>query len=253
MDIDKSISRTILTLPGLKVTMGVVLSDDDIMNPNQVGFYNGKIKIGTKQVSDTETHLYYDLSYVPFVTIKPSWKLYHDRGRSAMIVMTQKNQHTIVKGFKRMVRRFYEEDMFFEREGVLKAYATKDEWVEYIRTDKDSILLTPITITDQSDGIVYEGVNMVVNKQDINIGMSIDELETLTYTLEHVDMFLYSQAIINAYLAIKSARTLVLVKNTEEAMQYIDRETLFKDSGAETKKEVVETSTESLLSKLRGY
>ena len=226
-EIDKSINRTILTIGQCKLIFAIILSDDD---PNILGaqkkFFNGpKLRDTSREVDNNTIHHTIDLNYTPMVYIKANSKLFWDRGRKAMIIMTMRNQHIIVEAFKRMMRIMHE-DVFYMENGVLQRYALKDEWIvrEY-PSQKDSFVLTPTIIKDESDGRLYEGVNMLMNDSEIYIDFTFDEFMAVFNALTRIDLFLYSQALLNFYIEYK--KHLDVEHRESKVDPMADRKTLF--------------------------
>ena len=127
--------------------------------------------------------------------------------RKKCLIVNPKNQHLYVKAFKDILKILYDEknDPFYQKNGHLYTYALKNSQI--IRVHNAGINnvfeLKPAVIMD-NDGIEYEGASLAINMTN-NIGpLYLDELEAVYHTLEKLDIFLYSQALLNFYFAYKS-------------------------------------------------
>lgn len=243
-EIDKAINRTILSIGQCRLTFAIILSDDDpnILGAQQNRYHNGpKLRDTSREVDNNTIHHNIELNYTPMVYIKANSKLFWDRGRKAMIIMTMRNQHIIVEAFRRMMRIMHE-DVFYMENGVLQRYALKEEWIvrEY-PSQKDSFVLTPTLIKDESDGRLYEGVNMLLNDSEIYIDFTFDEFMAVFNALSRIDLFLYSQSLLNFYIEYKKH---VEIEHRETKIDPMaDRKALFTVENPQIKGEEFVQST----------
>lgn len=70
---------------------------------------------------------------------------------------------------------------------------TEQVFISYIN---QGIIMKPVVLYDDRD-VSYEGVRIFINKLDNFVDLTIDMFEGLVYTMEKVDLFLYSQEIVN--------------------------------------------------------
>ena len=225
-DIVKTISRHILRVQNVIVKMVVPLIDKetgaDLINDSAKEMPNDR---------PTEHSIY--LEHFPFVVIEIKNKnLNFLEPRARMVIMTPKTQPVIVKALKHFIKEvFYErEDVFFVREGKTELYSVTEDMITrvYNAGDKNNMLLEPVVITDQSDGTTYEGCRLYLNSSTNSVDLTVDQIESLYYTLSKIDIFMYSQALLNFYIAMNS-KTVFIGANHVHSVE--KRQNLFKVPG----------------------
>ena len=197
-EIDKSISRTILVVGKIKVTLVVILNE--VGTPQKPA--RRKIWVSKREVEHTVVRSI-GLDYFPFVTILNADSPIDDF-RKSMVVMTMKNQHRVVKAFRKMLRVLYQEDIFFMDGNTIKRYELQEDWIVRCNTGKDIFVMAPTVVVDINDGKSYEGVQLSINRDEIYAELTLDEFEAMVHILEKIDLFVYSQELLNFYYGIKT-------------------------------------------------
>lgn len=119
--------------------------------------------------------------------------------------MTNRNQHIIIKAFEQMKKIIYRDDVFYTRDGLLFTYHIETDMIvkELGAGPNNNFVLYPVVITMEGEDRQYEGVRMYLNGSDIYTDLSIDEFEATLFMLKKIDIFTYSQSLINCYLLMK--------------------------------------------------
>ena len=186
-DVYKQISRTIINKLTIKM-MKITHKDDDSLFTDRMVPKNEK------------TDHYLNLNYFPMVVID-----FIDRSiqwdRNMKIIMTSKNQHAILSGMKKMIKIIYDTDIYYLLDGKLKMYSLEDKHVVKIFNagNNNNIILMPSVVID-NDGKEYEGIRVMINKTMYSVDLSIDEFEALYFNLDRIDMFVYSQILLNYFI-----------------------------------------------------
>lgn len=163
-----------------------------IFDKNQNSFHNDFVMSNTK---------YLKLSPTSFLTLDISDKDW-DSSKSVLIIPNA--IYSLKESFKDMIKIMREEKIYaLKKNGELVIY--KDEARRFIRkipllSTNHVILLEPAIIYDNND-IGYEGLNMFLNNSNNLCQIPIQHFESLWYTLETTDIFLYTQECMN-YIAI---------------------------------------------------
>ena len=145
------------------------------------------------------------LSASPLLILAPAardaWGKY---GAQGCVFINATNKRSVVKMMKKMWKLVCSNDVFFNEHDECKMFAPKDgkSYSMSMRVGKSSTLtLTPIIITD-IDGYTYEGVRLMMGGE-ATVDLVSDEYELLYRTLKNMDVFLYSQALLNFYVGYK--------------------------------------------------
>lgn len=147
---------------------------------------------------------YMNLDIQSFLTLE-----YRDKNvawdRSQSIVINQRNLHVIVNDMGKMIKHIYGNDVFKHdaAKGHSVVYAEDIEKYTvrmYNLTANQRIVLKPAMIMGDSEEM-YEGVIMYINNSDNVVELVVDAFESLYNTLKRIDLFLYSQSIVNYYAA----------------------------------------------------
>ena len=64
--------------------------------------------------------------------------------------------------------------------------------------------MAPTVVVDINDGKSYEGVQLSINRDEIYAELTLDEFEAMVHILEKIDLFVYSQELLNFYYGIKT-------------------------------------------------
>lgn len=182
------LSRTILYLRELVIRIHVKLQDDNFNYYNEFK-YNNKI--------------YSRLEPGVFLTLEMN----KDKGSFAPdknILITQVNINSVLNAFKTVQESIYEQKIFGKRDNEIFAYEdmVKKYTVKIVLPRSNyAMIIKPSVVYDENE-ISYEGVRLFLNKIENIINLTIDEFETVIHTLSQIDLFQYSQLLLN-YIAIK--------------------------------------------------
>lgn len=128
-----------------------------------------------------------------------------DWDASKSLLIDQRNIYQITKGFEEMRDNLYKKDLFFmDKKKNIKIHSDliDDNTVRIFNSQSNQrILLRPAVIMDDQD-ITYEGVIIYINKTENYVELPLDAFESLVYALEKVDMYLYSQLLLNYYVTM---------------------------------------------------
>lgn len=130
------------------------------------------------------------------------------------ILINELNLVKVVKGFRNMHKNIYSGGIFAQdKNGKVIIYADRvRECTEAIRIGVQHMLLVPAIIEDDS-GLTYEGVILYLNNMENVVELPIDWFEGMIRVLEKIDMFQYSQLLLNFYMSFtKSTEQLNEVK-----------------------------------------
>lgn len=130
------------------------------------------------------------------------------------ILINELNLVKVVKGFRNMHKNIYNGGIFAQdKNGRVIIYSDKArECTEAIRVGIQHILLVPAIIEDDS-GLTYEGVILYLNNMENFVELPIDWFEGMIRVLEKIDIFQYSQLLLNFYMAF--------TKNNDEKMNEV--------------------------------
>lgn len=224
-NIDKSISRTIARIGWLDIKMSIPLQGDQTPLLQDYEAPDGE-----------NVQHYISLNHFPMVIIECARKEFKKYKRKKSLIMTNRNQHIIVKAFEKMKEILYRDDLFYTRDGYLYTYHIDEDMLvkEYGAGANNNFVLYPTVITMEGEGKQYEGVRMFFNESDISLDLSIDEFESALNVLKKIDIFVYSQALLNFYMTYKD-------KIEKETVKPAKRKNLFKEPPPPPKEQVVST------------
>lgn len=183
----ETISRTILKYNNMVLKLIVKLKDD---NKLFIGEYNNNNK--TSIVLNPNAYLSLYLNDENDKTF--------DKSRGFMI--GQGNIGIVIRAFKNVLRNMYKQDIFINQNNKIIIYEDMaKKYSESVRIPNTtySLLIVPSVIYDENE-TTYEGVTIYINKLENMLPLAIDEFENLVYTLENIDIFTYSQLLINFVL-----------------------------------------------------
>lgn len=195
------ISREILNLGRkLSVKMNVALVNEN--NSSFINLYAKPNDVSMKGISLNPG------CFVSFEYKDGTWS------KDKTILINELNLAKVVKGFKNVHRNIYEGDIFAQtKEGRVVIYQDRArECTESIRVGTQNMLLVPAVIQDDN-GLTYEGVILYINNMDNFIELPIDWFDGIIRVLDKIDMFAYSQALLNFYIGFRENEE---VKNSTE-------------------------------------
>lgn len=192
----KKITRTILNIQknlSLKLHVSLTTVDEN----GQKKIFHNKYEYGGEK--------YINIDSTPFMTLS----LKTDSAvwdKSSGIMITPMNIVHVVNAMERLLKAIYSDDIFaVDRNDKIVIY--KDMVEEH--TEKvynlgmnQRLIMKPAIIMDYND-IEVEGVVLYLNKPENSIGLGIDAFESLLYNLKSIDLFTYSQMLLNYYLIQK--------------------------------------------------
>lgn len=126
--------------------------------------------------------------------------------KSKTIIIDQKNIYQIIKGMKKIIDDIYDRDKGIfaikkNKETVIyKEQAERSTVKLYNLNYNQRMVLTPAIVYDENE-VSYEGVVMFMNKSENYVEFPIDAFEALYYCLEKADLFVYSQELVNYFIA----------------------------------------------------
>lgn len=194
-EIDKSITRTILRVGWLDIKMMIPLVDEK----------EALIDDYSKAINATDTNHYLSIKHFPMVIIDCTKKELSKAGRKKSLIMTARNQSTIVRAFQEMKEILLRDDVFFIKGNMLFTYELTDALIvkEYGAGNNNYFVMHPTVINMVGEDRQYEGVRLYFNGMDISVELAVDEFEAVLNVLKKIDIFLYSQALINFYMIYK--------------------------------------------------
>lgn len=184
MKIPNSLSRNILRFKGLTLRLQVRLIKDD----GKV--FHNEFTFGDKS--------YIKLEPVTYLILELD-KINDEFSPDRSVIIGQGNIHLYVKKMKELIKDIYNEKIFATKGNEIVLYSDMSrKFTKAIQVPgmNQSMMMVPAIVYDENE-VSYEGVNLYFNKPENVIGLSIDEFEALSYTLEHIDLFTYSQVLIN--------------------------------------------------------
>ena len=146
-----------------------------------------------------------------FVTLNPSVFLSlaiidkEDWDKSKSIMINQRNIYQIIKNFRILLKNIYRDEIFaMDSKGKNIIYSDMaDKYTQKIYNlgmINQRLIIKPSIVFDEND-VSYEGVIMYINNSENFVELPIDAFESLYYTLEKMDIFAYSQQLLNYYVS----------------------------------------------------
>lgn len=185
------ISREILNIgKKLSVKINVNLVGDN--NKSFINQYAKPNSVTMKGISLTPG------CFVSFEYKEGAWS------KDKTILINELNLAKVVKGFKNVHKNVYDGEIFAQnKQGQVVIYQDRArECTEHIRIGTQNILLQPAVVQDDS-GLTYEGVILYINNMENFIELPIDWFDGIIRVLDKIDMFTYSQLLINFYMGFK--------------------------------------------------
>lgn len=183
------LSRTLIGFKTLMLRIHVKLKEE---NGDFKFNYHNEFEFGGKGYVKINPSVYLSLEVINKDDV-------YDKSRSLLI--NQNNMYKIIMFLRRLIKNIYNKEVFVMRNGELVLY---DEMVKKYQerlqiSDTGAIIGQPAIIYDNNESS-YEGVHLFINKT-VNVAeLTFSELESLLYTFEKIDLFQYSQAMLNYYL-----------------------------------------------------
>lgn len=189
----KKITREILNIQknlSLKLHVKLILVDE-----------NGKNRLFHNEFEYAGSN-YIKIDNMPFMTLDykerdSDW----DKSRSIMI--TPMNIVHVVKAMNRLLDAIYGDDVFAVNSQnkivIYKDMVEKHTEKVFNLGMNQRLVMKPAILLDHND-VEIEGVVLYINKPENVVELSIDAFESLVYNMEKIDLFTYSQLLINYYV-----------------------------------------------------
>lgn len=162
---------------------------------------NGGRKDNFHNLFTIEGNSYLKLDLQSFLTLELTdgeWS------RDKSIVIDQRNIYHVIKGFEKSLNAIYHGGIFAtNKKGDIVIYSDMVEkhTVRLFNIGPNQrMVIKPAIIYDENE-ISYEGVVLYINKTANYVELPIDAFEALYYTLKETNIFVYSQLMINYYIA----------------------------------------------------
>ncbi len=150
------------------------------------------------------------------------------------IVINQRNINEIIKGMKKSLDAIYNDNIFaFNTNDEIIAYSdkVKQHTVKLFNIGNNSrLVIQPAVIFDEDEQITYEGVVIYFNSTKNRVELTIQAFEALYHTLDKIDIFVYSQTLINFYInfinkvEVTETEVAKKPKKRKHLLENIDRE-----------------------------
>lgn len=191
MDV-KKITRTILNVQrNLVLKLHVKLISEE--NGEKHSFHNEYEYQGAT---------YIRIDSMPFMTLdiidkESVWS------KDKSIMITPNNIVHIVRAMERLLDAIYGDEIFaVNAKDQVVIYKDKaDEYTQRLFNIgmNQRLLIRPAKIYDHNE-VEMEGVILIINTPDNVVELSIDAFESLVYNLKKIDMFTYSQLLLNYFM-----------------------------------------------------
>lgn len=125
---------------------------------------------------------------------------------SKTFTINQRNLHNVMVGLQKMQRRLYAEDLDIftvnkkEELFINNELAQQNAIVISDKLKQQFIRIVPALVFDDADKS-YEGVTMYINNPDNAVNIMIDAFDALVMAVSNIDLFVYSQMLVNYYVA----------------------------------------------------
>lgn len=124
----------------------------------------------------------------------------------------------ITRGFKEIIDKLYTQPIYYTDEnGELHVYREMVETntVDIAMKFGQRLIMKPTVIYD-IDEVSYQGVVLYVNKTANYCQLSLDELEAVYHVMTKIDLFAYSQALLNYYVAMQHEGKIEVTETKKE-------------------------------------
>lgn len=194
---DLKITRKIYEKQNIVIKMNVPLQKENYRGETQ-RFHNEYVNDDNKK--------YITIEMDPFITIEMKDKGPWDKKKS--IIVTDDNIQTLVRGFEQIIENMINGGVFARTaSGQSVAYGDKIKENTVILNNMlgtQYVMLQPgIYYDEQDDGMSYECCLMYFNRKDLFIPLTVDVLASVYHKLKQIDIFMYSQMMLNYYIMSK--------------------------------------------------
>lgn len=119
---------------------------------------------------------------------------------SKSIMITPINLPSVISCMKTIIHDIYNEKIFaVKKSGEIVIYSDlADKFTQHVPllNSQSALVIKPAVVYDENE-VSYEGVYMCINKIDNIIDLPIQLFESIVYILERIDLFAYSQLLLN--------------------------------------------------------
>ena len=207
----KSVSRRIARIAGFEIWMGVLFPTEEDRN--------APVKIYRK---GDDISLY--VNYPAFVSLElpVDKEMRNANWMDRRVTFTAVTLETFADALEEMLEKFNRDDIFYLMDGKLCMYPQKEDHIVQVKIKDHYIRLAP-TIVDDFEGNVYEGVEICINRK-ANFGrMTFRELKALWKIFCKIDLYEYSQLLLN-FIGPKT------IFRTQEEEEDLDKTKFLLDS-----------------------
>lgn len=193
MSIDK-ISRTLVSFPSARLRVRVHVRLSTKRDNGDIVSYHQEYKFGGNE--------YLSIDTFPILTLEMTKSDDSEWSADKNVMLSQKNLFSVIQAFKKVLKAIYKEDIFAYNDKELIAYKDEvDKYTEkvYNLGGNQRMIIRPAVVFNVNDE-AFEGVNIFLNNTYNVVNMTIDDFECLIYNLEKVDLFAYSQLLLNYYM-----------------------------------------------------
>ena len=184
----RSVTRTVFNLAGFDVAVTVLVPRDK----NPIKIYEQK----GEEFDSVELSLYLD--FPSFITITlPKNNMTKD-------IPYQKLKFAFGPRWKKafelflgeFIKTFERDDIYYLEQGKLKMFMDLPTDINKVFKIGENVIELRPTIVQDYGGNMYEGCRFILNKEGIEGELTYQELISLKDSLEAIDLFIYSQALL---------------------------------------------------------
>lgn len=187
----RRVTRTVFRINKIICKINVPLVNDNSSYGNPVTVYKG-----------LNNSLNLNLDFNPLLILSFSDK--KEWSRSNSIILTHRNISHFCKGLRKMIKKFDDDIYYYTSSKKLKLKAIDSSYLVQINNlgENNVVELYPIVVNDK-DLIEYEGVRICFNNDTNYADLSYDELVSLEEMVSRIDIFTYSQLLINYAMIVQ--------------------------------------------------
>lgn len=207
MTTPKKISRTIFKVSDLILKLHVRLSVDK----------NGVVENFHRSFTNDSKEEYITLDLPAFITFE--YKDFpNEWARDKSIVLTGTNLVQLIRGLKILITRMSTGEMFAMTKDTKEIIAYSDKVKENIVVvdnlgNNQIITMIPSVVYDD-ENVSYEGATFFINRKEYALQLTIDQIDALYYMLQNIDIFTYSQLMVNYFVASQNGNPVQPVTKT---------------------------------------
>lgn len=181
------IQRRITTIAGFKLSINVFFPEDNDHINDPVGAYVQNDKIS------------FYMNYAAYLKLEfPRTADNLSTTDRLSLTISTSNKPLLVEKMQEFLDMFQKDDLFLLDDGKLILNSSKRDYINFTFKDNVIIEFRPTVISDKNN-IAYEGAEFIINKE-ANYGLlSYREFKTLTKVIDDIDIFTYSQLLLNFF------------------------------------------------------